>query len=159
VPGGIAVRACDNVSRSDWVRVVPVQRPSNEAEAIVWLVDHVPELRPLLNEHVAYNEELLAYVVFEGEFLRWFVDRVRAGDHEPAARFVAAIEPLMTTQVEPPANDRVWNLAGVCFVEGIVMQGSCDDVIETARPWMGPRTSGDVDRMFRYRSGDLPPTA
>jgi hypothetical protein len=140
-------------------RVLPVQRPSNEAEAIAWLVDQVPELRPLLDEHVAYNEELLAYVVFEGDFLRWFVERVRAGDHGPAARFVAAIEPLMTTEVEPAASDRVWYLASVCFVEGIVMQGIWDDVIETARPWMGPRTSRDVDRMFRYRSGDLPPTA
>jgi hypothetical protein len=72
---------------------------------------------------------------------------------------VAAIEPLMTTGVEPPANDRVWNLAGVAFVEGLVMQGDVDDVIDVARPWRGPNTSRDFDRMFRYRSGDLPPTA
>jgi hypothetical protein len=57
----------------------------------------VPDLRPLLEEHIACNNELLPYVVFEGDFLRWFIDRVRAGDHEPAQRFGAAIEPLMTT--------------------------------------------------------------
>lgn len=114
------------------------------------------ELRPLLEEHVADNDEVLAYLVFEGDFLRWFIARVRAGDHEPAQRFVAAIEPLMTTNVHPPANDRVWNLAGVAFVEGLVLQDDVDDVIATARLWMGPNTSRDFDT---YRSGELPPTA
>jgi hypothetical protein len=133
-------------------------RPATEAEAIDWLVSQVLELRPLLDEHMAYYEELLSYVVFEGDFLRWFVDRVRAGDQDPAERFVAAIEPLLTTTVRPPADDRVWNLAGVCFVEGPVMQGD-DDVIEASRPWMGPNTVADIDRMYRYRSGELPPGA
>ncbi len=49
--------------------------------------------------------------------------------------------------------------SGVCFVERLVMQASWDDVIETARAWMGPNTMRDVDRMFRYRSGELPPAA
>ena len=137
----------------------PTRRATTEAEAIAWLVEQVPELGPVLDEHVAYNDELLSYVAFEGEFLRWFVDRVRAGDDDPAQRFVAAIEPLLTTDVKPPADDRVWNLAAVCFVEGLVMQGHWDDVIEKATPWMGPSTSRDFERMFRYRSGELPPTA
>jgi hypothetical protein len=133
-----------------------MQRPSSEAEAIEWLVDQVPELRPLLNDHVAYHEELLPYVVFEDDFLRWFVSCVRSGEDEPAKRFVEAIEPLMTTSIEPHANDRVWNLAGVCFVEGLVMQGD-DHVLERARPWMGPNTWEDVQHQFWYREGKLPP--
>ena len=44
------------------------------------------ELRPLLDEHLADNGELLSYIVFEGDFLPWFIDRVRSGDHEPARR-------------------------------------------------------------------------
>ena len=64
----------------------------------------------------------------------------------------------MTTNAKPPANDRIWNLAGVCFVEGLVMNGD-DDVIEIARPWMGPNTWEDVQHMYSYRSGKLPPTA
>ncbi len=100
--------------------------------------------------------ELLPYVVFESDFLRWFVERVRTGDHEPARRFADAVEPLMTTNIKPPANDRVWNLAGVCFVEGLVMNGD-DDVINIARQWMGPNTWEDVQHQFWYRDGKLPP--
>lgn len=133
-------------------------RPKSETEAISWLVDRVPELRPFLQEHLADNcGELLSYVVFESDFLRWFIDGVRSGNHEPARRFVEAVEPLMTTQINPKANDRVWNLAGVCFAEALVMNGD-DDVIESARPWMGPNTWEDVQHMFWYRSGKLPPT-
>jgi hypothetical protein len=133
------------------------RRPSNEAEAIAWLVEQVPELRSLLDEHLADNGELLPYVVFESDFLRWFIDRARRGDSERARRFVEAIEPLMTTDIKPPANDRVWNLAGVCFVEALVMNGD-DDVIEVARRWMGPNTSEDVQHQFWYRDAKLPPT-
>jgi hypothetical protein len=135
--------------------VPPLERPASEAGAIAWLVDQVPELRPLLDEHLAYYEELLPYVVFESDFLRWFVKCVRSGDDAPAKRFVEAIEPLMTTTIKPPANDRVWNLAAVCFVEGLVMQGD-DDVVERARPWMGPNTWEDVQHQFWYREGKLP---
>jgi hypothetical protein len=137
----------------------PISRPTTEAEAISWLVDRVPELGQLLDEHVAFNDELLPYVVFEGDFIRWVVDQVRGGSHEAAARFVDAVEPLMTTDVEPAANDRVWNLAAVCFVEGLVMQGFWDDVIEIARPWMGPNTSSEIDRMLGSRRAEIPPTA
>jgi hypothetical protein len=138
--------------------MTPTDRPATEPDAIVWLVDQVPELRPLLQEHLATNEELLPYVVFEGDFLRWFVGRVRSGDDAPATRFAEAIEPLMTTSVEPPANDRVWNLAAVCFVEGLVMQGD-DDVLDQARPWMGPNTLRDVQHQLVHREGRLPPAA
>lgn len=131
----------------------PVDRPANERQALAWIVERVPELRPLLDAHIADHGEVLSYVVFEGDFLRWFIDRVRQGDHEPARRFAASIEPLMTTGVEPPANDSIWNLASVAFVEGLVMQGDADDVIATARPWMGPNTSSDIDEMLRHRTG------
>jgi hypothetical protein len=40
------------------------KRPANDSEAITWLVEQVPELRPLLEEHLA-ESELLSYVVFE----------------------------------------------------------------------------------------------
>jgi len=118
--------------------VTIVSSPATEADTIAWLVSEVPELGALLDEHLADMGELLPYVVFESDFLRWFAHQVRAGESEPARRFVAAIEPLLTTAVEPPANDRVWNLAGVCFVEGLQND---QDVVDAVRSWMGPNTS------------------
>ena len=64
--------------------------------------------------------------------------------------FVEAIEPLM-------ASDRAGNLVDICFAEQLVMNGD-DDVIEAARPWMGPATWEDVQHMYWRRSGKLPPT-
>lgn len=113
-------------------------RPLTDTDAIAWLVRQVPELSPLLDEHVSFNGELLPYVVFETDFLRWFIGCVRGGESEPARRFVSAIELLMTTDVVPPANDRVWNLAGACFIEGLQND---QDVVDAVRPWMGPNTS------------------
>lgn len=104
--------------------MAPSTRPSNEPEAIAWLVDRVPELRELLDQHIAFNEELLPYAVLEGDFLGWLVDRVRAADEGPAKRFVAAVEPLLDTEVEAPDADRVHSLVWICFVEGLVMQGA-----------------------------------
>ena len=85
--------------------MAPVDRPATETDAIVWLVAEVPELRPLLDEHLEdYDGELLRHVVLESDFLRWLIERVRAGDTEPARRFLAAIEPLLTTDVNPAAK-------------------------------------------------------
>jgi hypothetical protein len=72
------------------------QRATTEAEAVAWLVSRVPELQRLVDEHVACHRELLPYLVCEGDFLRWFIDRVRADDQDPTQRFMAAIEGLLT---------------------------------------------------------------
>ena len=135
-----------------------MKRPASEAEAIGWLVDQVPELRSLLDEHLACHEELLPYVVFEGDFLRWFVKCVRSGDDLPARRFVEAIEPLMTTTLKPPANDRVWNLAGVCCVEGLVMQGD-DDVGRARAPVDGTEHLGGRAAPALVPRGEAAPAA
>lgn len=113
------------------------ERPTTDAGAVEWLAAKVPDLAPLMDQHITDYDELLPYVLFEGEFLPWFTERVRHGDDEAARAFVRAIEQLMTTDVEPPANDSVWNLSGVCFVEGL---RNDQDVVEAARPWMGPNT-------------------
>ena len=47
----------------------------------------------------------------------------------------------MTTQINPKANDRVWNLAGDCFAEALVMNGD-EDVIEASRGVDGPEHPG-----------------
>ena len=122
-----------------------MDRPSDEHATILWLVEIVPELRPLLEAHAKYYDEVLPYLVFESDFTGWVIERVRAGDLDPARRFVDAVEVLMTTSVEPPANDPVWNLAGVAFVESLALDGDWADAVPTIRSWMGPRTAGDFD--------------
>jgi hypothetical protein len=119
-------------------------RPTDELSAIEWLVSEMPELRPVLDEHVADNDEVLSYPAF-ADFMRWLVDRVRAGDHAAASRFVAAVESLMTTSAQPPASDPVWNLAGVEFVESLAVDPDWKDVVPTIREWMCPRTAADFD--------------
>ena len=122
-----------------------MDRPVDEQSTIAWLVEAVPELRPLLAEHIEDNDGILPYLVFESDFTRWLVDRTRAGDHEPARRFVDAIEVLMTTTVVPPADDPVWNLAGVAFVESLALDADWADAVPTVRSWMGPFTASDFD--------------
>ncbi|WP_205697556.1 hypothetical protein [Conexibacter sp. SYSU D00693] len=125
-------------------------RPATEVAAIDWLVEQVPELAPILDAHMDYMEELLSYVVFESDFTRWFVDAVKTGNDHMARRFCDAIEWLMATKTEPAADDPVWNLAGVCFTEALVMGGE-DEVVARARPWFGEATTRDIDYMLRQR--------
>jgi hypothetical protein len=123
---------------------------------VSWLTERVPQLRELLREHIDDNDETLPYVVFEGDFLRWFTHEVRAGERDAPSRFVAAMELLLTPPGTPSNYDDVWNLAAICFVDGLVMQGD-DDVVEAARPWMGPNTAAQIDRSYAHRRGDAGP--
>ena len=57
-------------------------------------------------------------------------ERVRAGHElDGVRRFATAIESLLTTDARPHASGPVWNLAGVCFVESLVLQRD-EDVID-----------------------------
>ncbi|MDA0167909.1 hypothetical protein OJ998_02335 [Solirubrobacter taibaiensis] len=94
-----------------------MDRPSDEQATILWLVEIVPELRPLLEEHLECYDEVLPYVVFESDFTGWVIERARGGDHEQARRFVESL-----------ALDDCWA-----------------DVVSTIRSWMGPRTARDFD--------------
>ncbi|MFL5909395.1 MAG: hypothetical protein ACJ768_02330 [Gaiellaceae bacterium] len=126
-------------------------RPRTDDEAIHFLVARVPELRPLYEEHVSFNEELLPYVLFECDLTPWFVDAVRRGtSEEPARRFAEAVETLMDTRARPRADDSVWNLAGVAFTESLVA-GEEDDVVARAWPWFGPSTRRDIKYLRRPR--------
>jgi hypothetical protein len=122
-----------------------VPRPASDAEAVAWLVAEVPALRPLSDEHLKTFGELLPYVAFESDFTRWFAARVRAGDWGEVQSFLAAIEPLLTTEIDPPANDPVWNLAAVAFVEALRQDR---DVVALIRAGMGPNTMRAFDGCF-----------
>jgi hypothetical protein len=127
-----------------WFTITPASepadlpdRPANEVDAIADLVNAVPELRPFLEEHVATYGELLPYVILESDFTQWFFERVRAGDRDAPQRFAAAVEPMLRTSANPPADDRIWNLIGVGFIEGLRTR---TDVLVPAQRWLGPNT-------------------
>jgi hypothetical protein len=120
-------------------------RLASDTEATAWLVAEVPALRPPSDEHLKTFDELLPYVVFESDFTRSFAARVRAGDGREVQSFLAAIEPLFTTKIDPPANDPVWNLAAVAFVQGLQRDR---DVVALTRAQMGPNTMRAFDGFF-----------
>jgi hypothetical protein len=123
-------------------------RPTTDQDAIRFLVREVPELAPLLDEHLRENDGLLTYVVFQSEFTRWFCDGVLSdADEEPLRRFAAAIEVLMDT----PVRDSVWNLAGVAFGEALAFGEREGGVLEKARPWLGSATLADIEYMRNWK--------
>lgn len=126
-------------TRSDALAIsVDTKRPTTEREAIRLLVECVPSLRPLYEEHVALYEELLPHLLFEGSFTRWFCAEVRLGESlQSPMRFAQTVELLMDTTTEPPGHDRVWNLAAIAFVASLA-DGREYDVIQRAQEWFGP---------------------
>ena len=112
-------------------------RPSSNLEAIEFLVLRVPALRPTLAEHIADNTEVLSYLAF-ADFNRWFCAGVRADHSEAELRaFADAVEVLLTTDLEPPAHDPVWNLAAVCTEDSDWIDA---DVLARIADWLGPAT-------------------
>src|ERR671930_473529 len=128
------------------------RRPASEAEAIGYLVERVPALRPLLDAHLADHGELLPYVLFESDFMRWFGARAREPGAPDALRaFVDAVEVLMTTDAEPPSSDPVWNLAGVAFVEHLALADV--EALHRTGPWLGPATLLSFEQHFPHALG------
>jgi hypothetical protein len=126
-------------------------RPSSDPEAIEFLVSRVPALRPTLAEHVADNDEVLSYLAF-ADFNRWFCAGVRAGHSEAELRaFVDAVEVLLTTDIEPPAYDSVWNLAAVCTEDSDWID---TDVMARIEDWLGPATLDSLKPYLPARRAD-----
>jgi hypothetical protein len=124
-------------------RTGPDGRPATEVAAIDFLVQRVPELAPLIEAHLDDNHELLPYLVFD-DFTRWFIEAVKAGNDDAARSFCEAVETLMATAADPPADDRVWNLTAVAFTEALVLGGEYE-VIERAEKWLGPAAKKQID--------------
>lgn len=122
-------------------------RPTTDEGAIRFLVTEVPELRPLLEEHVADNDGVLPYVVFESDFTRWFCEGVLAdADLEPLRRFAAAVELLL----DHP-KDGVWNLAGVAFSEPLAVGKREQRAAKKAWDWLGPATRNDIESTRNWK--------
>lgn len=119
-------------------------------------VSELPELQSIEADHLDAYDGLLPYLLL-ADLVRWYEDRVRAGDSDLARRFLAIVELLLTTDVEPPVSDQVWNLMAVSFTES--MRDGQRTVAESM-VWIGPRTRRmlEVVGSVRLRGGrDITP--
>jgi hypothetical protein len=119
--------------------------PNAASEALITrLVVDVPALKPLYDDHVAFNDELLAYV-FLPDVKRFVLDAIvsddarRSGD---AARILAVLDDAMAS-----ADENVVNLVAVGFVKSLLGEEALDRV----RPALGPRLAAELRSQEHWR--------
>jgi hypothetical protein len=105
-------------------------------EAMSDLAHAVPALRPVLDEHLAYNGEVLASVVL-AEFRHALVEFVESGDDVAVAAFVDEIERLAGS-----ASRDVRNVVAVVILEDGVMHSGGRELaaLNSIVPRFGPAT-------------------
>ena len=97
------------------------------------LLERVPELRAVYEEHVHDYDELLPHV-FLGDVTRYVVQRVRSGETtfstEPIRRVLESIEQYLAS-----GDEEVEELAWVSFAENL---SEHEDVLTFLRGMIGP---------------------
>jgi hypothetical protein len=100
------------------------------------LLQKVPELRPLRDEHIRQYDELLPHVFF-GELTRYVIDQVRAerdgtaqGGPEPVARILDFLERAMIS-----SDTKVQELVSVSFLENL---DQSDEAYAKLKALLGP---------------------
>ncbi len=102
--------------------------PGPTREFIQQLLEAVPELHPVIDDHVSFNEELLPYVVF-GDITRWIIELHRSStasapsdsqSDEILERILAFLEHAYASNATDP---QVRNLIGVSFLEELDQAG------------------------------------
>ena len=93
--------------------------PRTQPEFVEWLVSRHPALAPILDEHLADNDELLAHLLL-GDVTRYAADLARQAATEPEAdaellRLLDDLDPaiLPDGREDDPVNNLIW----VSFVE------------------------------------------
>jgi uncharacterized protein YukE len=100
----------------------------SEAEAtqvIAELAQAVPSLRPMLDEHIDYDDEILSYVVF-ADFRRALEQMIDVGDGESVTAFLDVIERWSGTKSDPAHayDGAARNLIAIAFLEdGLILSG------------------------------------
>jgi hypothetical protein len=93
---------------------------------ILGLVREVPELQPILDEHLRVNEpELLPHVLI-ADIELWAEREAAEGRTEhggPLMRLLAYLEEVYRAETEPFALDPPGNVIAVSFIEGIPASG------------------------------------
>ncbi len=94
-----------------------VDIPSSTITYINKLIDQVPELRYVYDEHIHDNDELLPHV-FLGDVTRYVVQQVRLGETgsaKPVERILSILDQGMGS-----SDEQVKELISVSFVENLV---------------------------------------
>jgi hypothetical protein len=78
---------------------------------VEWLVGRHRALAPVLEQHLADNDELLPHVLF-GDVTRYALALARVGDKESLHRLLSDLDSALDE-----ADDQVANLVWVSFVE------------------------------------------
>lgn len=82
----------------------------DEAEALRYLVERLPEFGPVADEHVQDNDGLLLHVLM-GDLARFYMERARL-DPELASRYWATVEVLAGQ-----GDERVENAVATSLIE------------------------------------------
>jgi hypothetical protein len=100
------------------------------------VVDAVPALRSILEEHVAFHDEVLPHVVW-APFRHALVEFVESGDDVAVTSFLDVVERLAASP-----SDAVRNLIGIIFLEdGVLLSGGREHAALTSLvPRFGPAT-------------------
>ncbi len=104
------------------------------------LLERVPELRTVYEEHIRDNDELLPHV-WLGDVSRYIVQQVRSGETGPATsveRILSALDQWLAF-----GDEHVKELVSVSFVENLVEH---DDVLESLKGLLGPNLENELRR-------------
>lgn len=100
-------------------------------DAINILIDEFKDLKPVLQEHLDFYEELLPHVYF-GECNEFFISYINEDNPQMLQRLFGVFE-IMATE----GNDQVKNILCVTILERL---GDDRNVLNIARKYMGKET-------------------
>ena len=104
----------------------------------------IPELEPILEEHVKDNDEVLPYVFLGAYIWPWFESQFNSGTDRGlhlCRQYMAALEVELSRH-----NEETSNLIGVAFLEWL-MKGQGRESIRALLP---PLLSEELERMENF---------
>lgn len=117
-------------------------RPST-VECINRLLERVPEIRDMYDEHIQDNDEILPHV-FLGDVTRFVVQQVRSGETgtlNHVARILDIFEQYMAS-----GDDHVKELISVSFVENLAGH---EDALAILKKLVGPNLENEFKSQSR----------
>jgi hypothetical protein len=112
--------------------------PPSTITCVGKLLEQVPELRSVYDEHIHDNDELLPHMFF-GDVTRYVVQQVHSGEmgpSTPVGRIFDSLERFMAF-----GDDQVKELVSVSFIENLA---AYDDVLTVLRGLLGPNLEKEL---------------